>query len=91
MARSAVRPPKPPPLSAYERKAAHAAHMANVRQHLAEQHTGADCPRSAADQFKAPGCWFRSTIMHINVGGGVHLYTFRYECSKCAAVTTVEQ
>lgn len=91
MARSATRAPKPPPPTEEERRAARVAHMAGVRQHLAEQHTGADCPREATDQFKAPGCWLRSMIMHINCGGGVHLYTYRYECNRCHASTTVEQ
>ena len=91
MASSATRTPKPAPRSQTQKKADHAAHMVRVKDHLAEQHTGPDCPREPADQFRAPGVWLRATMMHINCGGGEHLYTFRYECSKCHAVTTVEQ
>ena len=85
------RAPKPPPRSQTQKQADHAAMMVEIKAYLAGEHTGDDCPREPADQFKAPGVWRRQMIMHINVGGGEHLYTYTYTCDRCKVARNVSQ
>ena len=77
-------PWKPPTLE--ER----AAERQRLREYLATQHKSEDCPREPEAQFAPPGIWRRAMVLHVNLGGGRHLYQWDYTCDRCKISRRVE-